>query len=190
MLSEVFKNRLKFLSGIDLISEAKNHKNEFGCLMLKIEYKNWSKILKRIDSDDLYTEEEGYGLEKEPHVTILFGFHNNTDIDKVKELVKQHCSEPLKIKLHNITMFENVEEKYDVLKFDITCQKLHNLNKLMRDNFDYTNSFPEYHPHCTIAYVKAGMGKKYVSKETSVEFACSNFYYSSQDKKKTYFKVA
>jgi 2'-5' RNA ligase len=190
MLSESFTNRLKSLAGLNfVISEGKNHKNEYGCLMLKINYEGWEDILKKIDKKDLYTEEEGFGLERDPHVTILFGFHANTDIEEVKHQIKKHCKTPIKIELKNITMFENVEEKYDVLKFDIISPKLHELNKLMKDNFDYTNNFLDYHPHCTIAYLKAGTGKKYTSKQDKKEFTVNKFYYSTKDKEKTYFEI-
>ena len=112
MLSESFTNRLKSLAGLNfVISEGKNHKSEYGCLMLKINYEGWEDILKKIDKKDLYTEEEGFGLERDPHVTILFGFHANTDIEEVKHQIKKHCKTPIKIELKNITMFENVEEK-------------------------------------------------------------------------------
>lgn len=189
MLSESLKRRFKILSGIPLIEEGKNHKNEYGCLMLQIDYDGWKKILDKIDKEDLYTEEEGYGLENKPHVTILFGFHDNTDIDKVKLLVKENCKEPIKVKLKSITMFENVDDKYDVLKFDVVCPSLHKLNKLMKKSFDYTSSFPEYHPHVTIAYVKSGKGKNYASKEEVEEFTCNKFLYSTKNKEKTHFKI-
>ena len=190
IISEIFKNRLKSLAGIkNTIQEAKNHKNEYGCLMLEIKYEGQDDILKIIDKDDLYTAEEGFGLEKNPHVTILFGFHDNADIDKIKNLTKEHCSEPVEILLKNITMFENVENKYDVLKFDVKCPKLNELNKVMTDNFDYTSDFPDYHPHTTIAYVKTGTGKKYVSKKEDLSVLCDNFFYSTKDNKTTYFKI-
>ena len=128
MLKESLIKRLQKLAGI-FLKESKNHKNEYGCLMLKIDYKDWSKILDRIDSDDLYTAEEGFGLERKPHVTILFGFHDNTDVNEVKNLVKEHCSEPLEITLNSITMFENIDNKYDVLKFDIKSKVLNELNE-------------------------------------------------------------
>ena len=34
---------------------------------------------------------------------------------------------------------------------------------MFEDNFENTQTFPEYHPHMTLAYVKPGTGKKYVS---------------------------
>ncbi len=187
LISENFRKRLQSLAGI--MNEGKNHKNEYGCLMVKINFDGWKDILDGIDKDDLYTEEEGFGLEKDPHVTILFGFHDNTDVDKVKELIKENAGDKIKLSIHNITLFEAVEDKYDVLKFDVKSNDLQKLNKLVRENFDYTSDFPDYHPHITVAYVKVGKGKKYTNKMPEIEISSDKLFYSTKDEKKTYFTL-
>lgn len=187
MLSESYKNRIKLLAG--LMSEVKeNHKNEYGCLMLNVKHPDWDSILSTINKEDLYEDEPGFGAEKEPHVTILFGFHKNVDIDKIKEMVKDQDLKSIKIKSKGISMFKG--EDYDVIKFDIESEVLHDLNKLMTDNFDYTSDFPNYHPHMTIAYVKKGKGKKYIDKKSkNFTFTCNEFLYSTAESKKTKFKL-
>ncbi len=182
MLNENYKKRLQKLAGI--ISEVKNsHTNEYGCLMIDIEHPNWNDILKNIDKEDIYDDEPGFGLEKDPHVTILFGFHKNTDIDKIKSLIKDQKLEIIKLHSKGISIFETPD--YDVVKFDIICPELHKLNKLMTSNFDYTNDFKDYHPHMTIAYVKKGQGQKYINKKSKKEeFETIKFTYSPEDGKK------
>ena len=90
-LSENYKHRLQQLSGI--ITE--NHKKEYGALMLTVNYKGWDKIMDEFEKPDLYTEEPGFGLETDPHVTILFGFHENVDLDKMKQLIKSSVKDKI-----------------------------------------------------------------------------------------------
>ena len=48
---------------------------DFGCLMVNVPIKNWDDVLALIDPEDVY-DEPGYGLESEPHITVLYGFHD------------------------------------------------------------------------------------------------------------------
>lgn len=111
---------------------------------------------KQISKEDLYTEEKGYGLEKEPHVTILYGLHT-TNPSGIKKLLKDE--KPVKLKLGKITRFSTDDKPYDVLKIDIKSEDLTRLNKLFKDNEEYTSDFDKYHPHLTLAYVKKGKAK-------------------------------
>ncbi len=108
---------------IKTLNEAKeNHKFEYGALMLDIQYSGWEKILSLIDKEDIYDEEPGFGLEKEPHVTVLFGFENDSDFKKIKEKVKENQDGPVNIIVQNITHFETPD--YDVIKFDVKSKDL------------------------------------------------------------------
>ena len=42
--------------------------------------------------------------------------------------------------------------------------------------FPHTNSFPDYHPHLTIGYLKSGRGKKYVKKLNGLKFQLTPEY--------------
>lgn len=177
---------MQFLAGLSE-AKSKNHKYEYGALMLQLKFDNWDNVLSSIDKEDLYDEEPGFGLEHEPHTTVLFGFHKNADIDKIKELVKVNCDDNITVKIKNISHFET--EKYDVVKYDVESKTLNKLNSLMTKNFDYTNDYPEYHPHVTIAYVKKGKGKKYDKKIENEKVESNTFKYSSPDGSKTHFKI-
>jgi 2'-5' RNA ligase len=139
----------------------KDHKRDYGCLMVffTIDKKDWDGLQDMISDDDLYTEEgdDGYGLENEPHVTILYGLHGDID-DKDIEVDIKEIKEP-KISFKNISSFTN--DKFDVLKFDVESKELHSLNKKF-SKYPNTNKFPDYHPHCTIAYLKPGKSVKYI----------------------------
>ena len=135
---------------------------DYGCMMIYYDNPNWQKVLDMVDDDDLYDDDTNqFGKEYEPHITVLYGLHSN-EIDDDEVFSQIIDREPPQLNMSNITLFNN--PKYDVVKFDVEGDGLHDMNKILRDNFPYTNDYPEYHPHSTIAYVKPGMGEKYVQK--------------------------
>jgi hypothetical protein len=147
------------------ITLIENHKYEYGCLMSYFDIPIWNDVLKLIDDDDLYAEEDGFGLEHEPHATILFGIHDDkVNIDDIKnELIG---IDEIQVNVKGITNFSNDNEPYDVVKFDIESDLLHQLNKKM-NKFPNTNEF-DFNPHMTIGYVKKGLGNKYNGKFPSL----------------------
>jgi len=151
--------------------EGKGDKHDFGCVMLffNIDKKVWNKFQEVIDKEDIYTEEgdHSYGLEDEPHVTILYGLHATNPDSTIKELIDE--MEGPKLNLKKISIFEN--DKFDVLKFDIIGDSKKKLEKMNAKfaKLPHTTDYPDYHPHATIAYVKAGTGKKNVKTLTGSE---------------------
>jgi 2'-5' RNA ligase len=140
----------------------KTHKNEYGCLMIYLDFKkeDWDKIQELIDDEDLYTvkNDPTYGRENEPHVTILYGFHEDIPYDELEIQILKIKKPRLSIK--DVSSFNN---EFDVLKFDIESPSLHKLNDKFR-KFPHTNRYTDYHPHVTIAYLKKGKAKKYIDK--------------------------
>ena len=130
---------------LPLITE--DHKHEYGCPMLFFDFPELKKIQKMIKHNDIYIDEEddSFGLETEPHVTLLYGLNENVSSENVKRVLRDIvfgvCD------LTNPSVFEN--EKYEVLKYDIDGDGLHEANLELK-KFPYTNDFPEYHPHLTI----------------------------------------
>ena len=178
-------NEMKILKFNDFLNEKKNFKYEYGCLMLDFKVSNWKKdILSIIDEDDIYDEEEGYGYEDKPHVTVLYGLiPDKIDIKEFKEKINDSGIDINKeYELKKISIFENSDD-YDVVKFDLEdCEELHELNEFVRDNFKYENDYPDYEPHVTLAYVKKGKGKKYVQKlEEAIIVEPKKLVYSDPD---------
>lgn len=134
------------------------HKYEFGCIMvlLPINKNNWQNVLNIIDPDDLHGVDGDYGRELEPHVTIIFGLHDNIPDEEVERIMDQ--VKIGEISLVNISSFES--SGHDVLKFDVNCPDLHNIHTVLA-NLPNSDSFTTYHPHATIAYLKQGTAKKY-----------------------------
>ena len=133
--------------------------HDYGCAMIYFEFPGISAFQSVIDDDDVYHKEgdRSFGLETEPHTTLLYGLHSDVDPKEVMKVMEKytynHC------RLYNVSTFNNSD--YDVLKFDVESPVLHEVNQELK-KFPHTTSFPIYHPHMTIAYLKPGMGEKYI----------------------------
>lgn len=189
-LEEEIKSMYKELltnTGIDP-NEPKKEIHEFGCLMLQLDIPKWNYVLSQIDDEDLYTEENdsSYGKEDEPHVTVLYGFSENTDVDKIEQLL-QKLKKPIEVTFTKIDLFEN--DKFDVVKFNVESPVLHKLHNYFKKNFENSDKYPSYQPHATIAYVKKGMGKKYVKRlKEPITFKSDIFKYSKPNGEVVYIE--
>lgn len=150
-----------FSSWIKAITESSNSTYDYGCAMIYYDFPEINNIHSSIGKDDIYIQEgdNSYGLEDEPHTTLLYGFHQDVEPDEIFNICKSFNYSPLK--LHNSSCFNNSE--YDVLKFDVDNSILHQINNRLTSNFKdrYTTSYPDYHPHSTIGYIKKGKGQHY-----------------------------
>jgi 2'-5' RNA ligase len=197
---EVFKILLESEHGIldigmavENISEGHHKKNEYGCLMIDLEADagDWKKMLDLIDGKDLYLPkgETGYGKEPEPHVTVLYGFHTDVEDKDIEKKVQSIGTKP-KVSIGSVSSFTNKD--FDVLKFDVESEDLHRLNKKFK-SFPHTSGFPDYHPHCTIAYLKKGMADKYIKKfnksDVKIKVEPKDFVYSKADGSKKKYAV-
>jgi 2'-5' RNA ligase len=144
-------------------------------------------LLKNIDDNDLHE----FGKEKEPHVTVLYGINDSSAYETIRSDCEKNNVDPIKIKLSKISVFDNPE--FDVLKFDVESADIHKLNKKVCSLVEYENDFPDYHPHCTIAYLKKGLGKKYVDSlkfDVDKVYNCDTLVFSyPDDGKKVKFKL-
>lgn len=95
-------------------------------------------------------------LETQPHVTVKYGLHDLTP-DTVKRLVSQTGA--VWARLGRLSLF--CSEEQDVLKIDIESEPMKGLNRLL-SILPNTNTFPNYHPHMTVAYLLPGAGQKYL----------------------------
>lgn len=168
----------------------------YACLMLDFEMPKFIKELqKKIKDEDVFLiDDTSYGLEKDSHITILYGLENDVTISDLKKYLfplKDYMS-----LLTSITTFEN--DEYDVLKVDVKCPKAEESNKLIRDNFKTHNKFKDYHAHMTIAYLKKGKGDEYVKDildkiESYIPTSFSYSWYEDDNdpdsKKKEFFKL-
>lgn len=136
---------------------------DYGCVMANIDEDDSRKIIdfnyKTISEDILYIEEDdsSFGREQHPHVTIKYGLVKSYTEEQIKHLLRQVT--PFDIQVRGISIFEN--DKFDVIKFDVESPELRKLNEIF-SNLPNHDEHPTYNPHMTIAYVKKGMGKKFI----------------------------
>lgn len=171
----------------EFIAEKSGDSYSSGCVMLYFDFPQMEEIHENIDKKDLY-EEEGdrtFGLEDEPHCTLLYGLEHDVTVEQVKEIIDQHTFGTCTV--HNASLFEN---DYDVLKFDVEGDSLHACNKSLCQ-LPYNNQYPDYHPHMTIAYLKKGAGKKYAEgmKTQEYELVPTHVVFSQPDGTKNKIKI-
>ena len=173
---------------MSLLNEKTQPNYDFGCVMLYFTFPEINKIHDAIDPEDIYTEEgdRSYGLEDEPHTTLLFGSHSDVTTEDIKKVLDNYTYSPCKI--YNVSLFEN--PKYDVLKFDVKGNNLHKTNEDLKQ-YPYTSDFPNYHPHLTIGYLKPGTGKKYTKMLKGLEYELIPNYaiYSKPNGEKDKIKI-
>jgi 2'-5' RNA ligase len=138
----------------------------------------WSK--NNIPKEELYTEEEGMGIEEEVHITVFYGILDE-DEDGTVKVLKDYKIRPFSVTLSTITAFQNKPE-YDVLKIDIESSELHKIHKLIDSHLDTKNDYPEYKPHLTLAYLKKGYVDKYIGNKffKGIEVIAENLEFSSK----------
>lgn len=183
-----FKNILN-----NLISEGSQQTYDYGCVMVYYKFPEIKKVHSQILNKDVYVnpDDTTFGLETEPHITLLYGLHEGVSTSQVRDVVENFEIEDVII--YKPSLFKN--EKYDVLKFDVRYDKKKNpyLSKINHQlkKFPYTSNFPHYTPHLTIAYLKPGEGEKYVNKFKELEYKIEPLYivYSHPNGNKDKIKI-
>lgn len=138
------------------------------------------ELAKSIPDDELAED----GREDEFHVTALYGLHGE-DAEEIANLVSGFG--PVKIVFGETSLFPADDKKdHDVVKIDIKGDDIHRLHKLLK-KLDHTSTYPEYKPHLTLAYCKAGEGAKYCGKNplTGKEATFTRLMFSNKDRSKT-----
>ena len=149
---------MKIKKYIEFVNESTKY--DYGCVMIDIPVGNWNEIISWINIEDLYeVEGENYSIQERPHLTLLYGLHKEATLDMVKSIFDNFDGD-IEVEVDGIDIFEN--EKFDVVKFNIKpTESLIELNSKLSE-LPNSNEYPDYKPHITIAYVKSGMGRKYV----------------------------
>jgi len=99
------------------------------------------------------------GRESTPHVTVKYGLHTR-DVEEVRSLLANE--RPVTVTLGRTSHFAGVEDgTADAVMVDVDSPDLHRLNAKIATALKTTDTYPNYKPHATIAYVKPGLGEKY-----------------------------
>ena len=139
-----------------LITE--NRHSEKGCLMAYADPTYGLHIAttaqRIIPSQSIYTDPDDptYGYETQPHITLKYGFEpdlTKSDVVSILSDVK-----PFILKIKALNHFLN--EKFDVVKFEVGNHPILTKLRSRCDMYTNTDSYPDYKPHMTLAYVKKG----------------------------------
>jgi hypothetical protein len=148
----------------ELIFENSTSTYDYGCVMLNLQFPKIEKLHNLISPNDIYIEagDNSYGLEDIPHITLLYGLHDTVSVVDVERVIAKHTYGDCI--LWNPSLFQS--DNYDVLKYDVRYPFrggafLHKTNSDLK-KYPHTSTFPNYHPHLTVCYLKKGMGQKYV----------------------------
>lgn len=114
-----------------------------------------------IADEDVYIDKGIKGKEDTPHITILYGIkEQKPNIEKITQVIKNH---PRAATVNWLGLGKFEAPNHDVLLIKIQSEDLAELfrdfNQLYPDN---ANSYPNYIPHTTLAYLKKGMADKYI----------------------------
>ena len=167
------------------------HKNEYGCLMAQVcqtDKEKLSRFNKKLISDDiLYIHpEDNYGREMDPHLTIKYGFFPDLKVDEVESILSG--AKKFTITSKKISLFHSAN--YDVVKFDIDLTDEISKFRERADKFPNEDTFPNYHPHMTLAYIKP---KSFIINhdfKSPCNFTIDRFVYSSMKNAKTNFSLS
>lgn len=141
------------------------------------------KLAKSIPTEELHEGERS--SRDDMHITVKYGLHTN-NADEVAKIVRGFG--PVTVKLGKTSIFPANEKKsYDVVKVAVTGSDIHRLNKLISASTECTDTWPDFKPHLTIAYVMPGFGRKYSGLDTfeGMELTFDSLQFSNKDREKT-----
>lgn len=180
---------MKIMSYLQFIKENTDHKHEYGCVMLGLDCPNWKEVTGMIHPDDVYHHptDDSYGLEDNPHVTLLFGLHSDVDDKQVEDVIHKFKGQNLSLDILGVDSFNNKD--FDVVKFKVNptpeLKAIHQeLSKLPN-----SNQYPDYKPHITVGYVKPGMAKKYLDPNKKLNYKIKGVEYSKASGEKINYPI-
>lgn len=95
----------------------------------------------------------GDGFETDPHVTVLYGIHEDYPTPLLIDIIETHPK--FTVTLGNVSLFDE-DVAFDVVKTEVACNDLFVLMSSLLNVCHYTLTHVEYIPHATIAFAKKG----------------------------------
>jgi hypothetical protein len=121
------------------------------------------------------------GRETEPHVTVKYGIHGS-DVEAVRRALAD--ADPVEIMLGRTSVFPATEDRQsDVLKVEVIGPGLHRLNKRLSAALPHTDTYPDYRPHVTLAYLRPGAGRRHTGRDVveGMAFVADRVRFSDRD---------
>lgn len=95
----------------------------------------------------------GDGMETDPHVTLLYGIHEDYPMPLLIDVIETHPK--FTVTLGNVSLFDE-DAAFDVVKTEVDCHDLYSLRSALLNVCHYTLSHSKFIPHATIAFTKKG----------------------------------
>jgi hypothetical protein len=129
---------------------------------------------------------EDLGYEHKEHCTVFYGLLNDGDLFKIKKYCMENYPQSFTLQTDYLHIFENVEhEECDCLVIKCKpCKELIEINSYIKNNFENSQTYNDYVPHITLAYIKKGTCGDLLGIPVDILFRVSidNFVYSGHDK--------
>lgn len=109
-------------------------------------------------------------------------------IKQLQSVLKDH--QPITVTLGNTGVFE--QDDKDVVYIEVLGNELHHLHHSLKEALPNTQTFPNYKPHITIAYVKPGLGKQYANKLNTLkgrEVTLNALTFSDKDRQQVHLPL-
>lgn len=94
----------------------------------------------------------GSGIVTDPHISIITDLEISYPALEVRKNIEQLA--PFNVSFGPISFFRN--DHVDVIKIDIISDELNTVHYHLKNIIPNHYKFDEYHPHCTLAFVKPG----------------------------------
>jgi 8-oxo-dGTP pyrophosphatase MutT (NUDIX family) len=120
---------------------------KLGCVMLEAPARV-KAMVQNIQSQIPPIQLVGDGYEDWPHVTLLYGIVG-TPIEDVVAFVRKIGQ--VDATFGKLSLFDNADGS--VLKVEVDSPVLHKLNGRIKESFPVEETYPDYRPHMTVAYM-------------------------------------
>lgn len=172
-----------------LMEDRSNQTARKGCLMAMIPEESSKLIVnftrQLINEQDLYVEDNEYGLETEGHVTIRYGFLKDLNELEIRQLLQGQ--KPFMMEIYGLDKFDT-HPNYDVAMFKVSSpvlRQLHEISGIYLNKSDY----PDYNPHLTLAYVQKGKFNR-IKEGLRLKVPVTRICYSPISGGKSYFNLS
>jgi len=154
--------------------------NSYGALMAMLPYEDNKPFNDWIDREINLDKLGEHGIERESHVTVLYGLE---DIDPLALRLFIEEYGPIEIRLGKVSKFPG-----DVIKIDIHSPHIIKINEDLRKTFEHniTTREGKLKAHLTLAYVRKGSHDHLIGRGDfrGMSFMIDKLTYSTKDKKK------
>jgi len=146
----------KYLMEKYVLNKKRKTKYDYGSVLVKVN-DSYVKHLRYLQSIFRASDLTKLGIEKNHHITVLYGL-KNTNPSEIKNVLLKLKQKSFTVNITGVDMFNN---ETDVIYLKCQSPILHTV----RNHFEvipHIKTHSNYTPHITLAYLKPGSGKFYL----------------------------